>query len=177
MVCETGIILWSNTFSSRDWELLSGEYLVILLRKVLICISGALKRLSQLWSISHLVSEHKSIYFLIRFAQMKATSFIFFNTWVSKGKRMFSTTRAVVHLRVGAILGGSMMLLNFLRLTRLNLDYLQYTHNLLYVTYIWRVAWKVYLTHRPMWLVKLYLIKSCTTRSFSNQDSLLLELP
>ena len=67
---------------------------------------------------------------------MKATSFIFFNTWVSKGKRIFSTTRAVVHLRVGAILGGSMMLLNFLRLTRLNLDYLQYTHNLLYVTYI-----------------------------------------
>ena len=116
-------------------ELLSGEYLVILLRKVLICISGSLKRLSQLRSISH-ISEHKSIYFLIHFAQMKATLFIFFNTWVSKGKRMFSTTRAVVHLRVGAILGGSMMLLNFLGLTRLNLDYLQYTHKLLYVTYI-----------------------------------------
>ena len=116
-------------------ELLSGEYLVILLRKVLICISGSLKRPSQLRSISH-ISEHKSIYFLIRFAQMKATLFIFFNTWVSKGKRMFSTTRAVVHLRVGAILGGSMMLLNFLGLTRLNLDYLQYTHKLLYVTYI-----------------------------------------
>ena len=32
--------------------------------------------------MSHLVSENKSIYFLIRFAQTKITLFIFVNNWV-----------------------------------------------------------------------------------------------
>ena len=34
-------------------------------------------------------------YFLICFTQTKITSFIFFNNWVSKGKRKFSASRAV----------------------------------------------------------------------------------
>ena len=34
--------------------------------------------------MSHLVSENKSIYFLIRFAQTEITLFIFVNNWVIK---------------------------------------------------------------------------------------------
>ena len=40
------------------------------------------ERRNQFRSMSHLVSENKSIYFLIRFAQTKITLFIFVNNWV-----------------------------------------------------------------------------------------------
>ena len=78
--------------------------------------------------MSHLISESKSIYFLIRFAQKKQP-YLFFST---KNRDRFL---------------GSMMFLNFLRLARVILEYLRYTRNLPYVTSIWRVASKVYLTH------------------------------
>ena len=64
-------------------------------------------------------------------------------------------------------------MLHFLRVT---LDYLRYTRPLPYVTFIFRVALKVYLTHHCMRQVRLHLIVSCVARSFSNQNSLLSEL-
>ena len=39
--------------------------------------------------MSHLVSENKSIYFLIRFAQTKITLFIFVNNWVIRENESF----------------------------------------------------------------------------------------
>ena len=38
--------------------------------------------------------------FLIRFAQTKMTLFIFFNNWVSKGKRKFSASKALFSCNV-----------------------------------------------------------------------------
>ena len=63
----------------RNWELLSGE---LFCWKLLSYRLTALERRNQFRSMSHLVSENKSIYFLIRFAQTKITLFIFVNNWV-----------------------------------------------------------------------------------------------
>ena len=103
--------------------------------------------------------EHYYNYFLIRFTQTKITLFVFFSNWVSKGKRKCSRVP-----KSRAIFGGSITLLNFLRLTIMILNYLWYTHNL---------PWKS-LSDTPLYAP--HLIRSCVTRNFSNQDSLLLEL-
>ena len=70
----------------------------------------------------------------------------------------------------------SITLLNFLRLTTMILDYLQYTHPLPYLTSIFPVAWKMYLIRHCMGHVRLQLIVSCVACIFSNQNSLLIEL-
>ena len=69
-----------------NWDLLSGERFC---RKLLSCSLTTLKNRSRFWSMSHLVSENKSIYFLIRFAQTKITLFIFWNNWVIKENESF----------------------------------------------------------------------------------------
>ena len=75
--------------------------------------------------------EHYYNYFLIRFTQTKITLFIFFSNWVSKGKQKCSRVP-----KSRAIFGGSITLLNFLRLTIMILNYLWYTHNLPYLSSI-----------------------------------------
>ena len=70
---------------------------------------------------------------------------------------------------------GSIML-NFWRLTTVILDYLQYRCPLPYLTSIFCVTLKVYLTHHCIWQVRLNLIVSCVAHSISNQDSLLSKL-
>ena len=47
------------------------------------------QRRSQFWSMSHVVYENKSIYFLIRFAQTKITLFIFVNNWIIRENESF----------------------------------------------------------------------------------------
>ena len=75
--------------------------------------------------MSHLVSENKLIYFLIRFAQTKITLFIFVNKWVIRENESFLLVgRALVYLRIGAI---GEYRVKFLRLTTMILDYLRYT--------------------------------------------------
>ena len=71
----------------------------------------------------------------------------------------------------------SIMLVDFLKLTTVILDYLRYTRPLPYLTSIFRIALKVsLLTHHCMRQVRFHLILSGVARSFSNQDSLLSEL-
>ena len=70
----------------------------------------------------------------------------------------------------------SLMLLAFLWLTTVILDYLQYKRPFPYLTSIFHVAGKVYPIHHCMQQVKLQLIVSCVADFFSNQDSLLFEL-
>ena len=85
--CEQYILL------EEDWELLSGECLVILLKFLSYSLT-ALERQSQFQSMSYLVSENKLIYFLICSTQMKITWFIFVKKLGNNGKRNFSASRA-----------------------------------------------------------------------------------
>ena len=51
--------------------------------------------------MSHFVSENKSIYFLIRFAQTKITLFIFFNNWMSKENKSLLLVERYSHVPKG----------------------------------------------------------------------------
>ena len=67
-------------------------------------------------------------------------------------------------------------ILNFWRLTTVILDYVQYRCPLPYLTSIFCVTLKVYLTHHCIQQVRCHLIVSCIAHSISNQDSLLSKL-
>ena len=67
-------------------------------------------------------------------------------------------------------------MLNFLRPTAMIPDYRRCTRLLPYLTSIFRVALKIYLTNHCMRQVRLHLIVTCAARNLSNQESLLSEL-
>ena len=125
--------------------------------------------------MSHLVSENKSIYFLIRFAQMKITLLIFVNKWVIRENESLLQVEPCARLPKSRG-DGEYHVIFFLRLTTIIVDYLRYTRPLPYLSSTLCVALKVYLTQHCMRQVRLHLIVSCVARSFSNQDSLLSEL-
>ena len=125
--------------------------------------------------MSHLVSENKSVYFLIRFAQMKITLLIFVNKWVIRENESLLQVEPCARLPKSRG-DGEYHVIFFLRLTTIIVDYLRYTRPLPYLSSILCVALKVYLTHHCMRQVRLHLIVSCVARSFSNKDSLLSEL-
>ena len=110
------------------------------------------ERRKQFRSMSHLVSENKSIYFLIRFAQTKITLFIFWNNWVIKENESFLLVEPRSRVPKSRAMEKYVFLFLFFfwDWQTIILDYLRYIHPLPYLTSIFRVALKVHLTHHCM---------------------------
>ena len=112
------------------------------------------ERRKQFRSMSHLVSENKSIYFLTCFAQMKITLFIFVNKWVIWENESFLLVELCSHVPKsrgdGEVSCFFVSFFFFWDWQTIILDYLRYIHPLPYLTSIFRVALKVHLTHHCM---------------------------